>query len=120
VIFDGRHFHFDSAIVEHQNVTGADVIDQVFVINANTFLGAIFFIHGGVEHKRLPTAEGDFVIGETGNAELGALEIRKQRHEPALACRGFAYESGSFDVIFGAAVREIEAGYIHSRCNDGG
>lgn len=78
------HPHLDAAIVQHQDVAGADIVDQLLVVDANPLLGAGFFVHGRVQHEALAGGECDLVVGEPGNSQLGPLEVREQRHEAAL------------------------------------
>ena len=45
VIVNRLYFHFDAAIVQHQNVTRFYIVNQLLIVDAHTLLRACFFVH---------------------------------------------------------------------------
>jgi hypothetical protein len=119
VVADRLHFHLNAAIVQNQNVSRFHIFDQLLVVDADLFLGTRLLVHGSVQDKRLACLEGDLVLREPCDAQLGALQIGQQSDKPALGRCCFANPASAADVLFGAAVGKVESGDIHTGGDNG-
>ena len=94
-------------VVEQQDRAGADVIDELAVIE--THAGGIAALALGVEDETCAGHELDLAVGEFADADLGSLQVSHDRDFAAERARGFAHERCEVHVVPGRAVREVEA-----------
>ena len=101
------HFEFQAAIVEEQDVAIDDILGQVLVIEADTFLVAERAL--GVEDEFFAGHEGDPACLEFADANLRPLQVAQDADRaPELGCRR-ANPLGTRPMIVGRAMREIHA-----------
>ena len=115
-----HYFHFDAAVVEHQNVAGGNVFNQLLVVDAHPLGCAGVLVHAGVENEGLPGFQEYLVIGEPRDAQLGALKVGQKGNKAALCCSGFTNLARPGHVLFGAAMGEIQASNVNACFDDGG
>ena len=115
-----HHFHFDAAVVEHQNVAGGNVFNQLLVVDAHPLGCAGVLVHAGVENEGLPGFQEYLVIGEPRDAQLGTLKVGEKGNKAALCCSGFTNLAGPGHVLFGAAMGKIQASHVNASLDDGG
>ena len=120
MIIDRGDFHFNTAVIQHQNVTDADVLNQLLVVDADLVLIAGFLVHGGVEDKGLAGFEGYLVVPEAGDAQLRSLQVCQYGYKPACPGGGLPHLSGPLLMLGGTAVGEVQSGDINTGVDDPG
>ena len=97
----------DAPVVEQQHVARAHVLGQVLVVEADAFLVAE--LAARVEDEVIAVLEKDLAFLELADADLRALQVGEDADRTADLGRDLADAVGPPNVVFGAAVREVEA-----------
>ena len=104
--------HHHAAVVEQELIADAAILDQIRVIDADHFLIAGVARMGHGEAELVAFLQLDALVGELGNADLRPLQVSEQRDEAAVARGDFTDQLGPGTMLVGAAVGEIQAGYV--------
>ena len=107
-----RDVEHDQAVVQQQDVAGAQVARQVLVVEAAAFVVAQFAV--GVENERIARDEHRLVVLELADADLRALQVGHQRDFAADLARRLADPLGALAMVVGGAVREVEANHVEA------
>jgi hypothetical protein len=114
-VLHGQH---DQAVVEQQQVAGADIARQFLVIQPHTTdiprLGA-----RGVQDKGRSLLQHDLAFGELANPDLWALKVGHDGHLAAGALRRLAHQRGAVDVVLRLAVAEVQPHHIDAGIDHG-
>ncbi|MDT4837335.1 hypothetical protein FQZ97_710650 [compost metagenome] len=104
------HHQHDQAVVEQQQVAGADVARQVLVVQADAFL--IAELAGGIEDKGVARLERDLAVLELADTDLGALQVGHDGDLAPARLGGLAHQAGAVDMVLRGAVREIQPHHV--------
>ena len=109
---DPFDFEHDPAVVEQQGIAGADIFRQILVIEPDTFLIAEFATC--VEDEAVVGFQCDLAILKLANPDFRPLQIGKDADRTAQFGSDLADGIGQRNVIFGLAVREIQADDVNA------
>ena len=99
----------EQAVVQQQGVAGPAVFGEPGVVGAHLAAVAGVLVQGGVDGEGLAGFQHHRTVAETGDANLGALQIGEDRHVAGLRVGLFTDAGGDGAMIVGAAVGEIKA-----------
>ncbi len=103
----------DQAVVEQQQVTGADVARQLLVIQADALLVAQ--LAASIQREAVAGVQRDLAALELADADLRALQIGHDADLAAHPTRRLAHQLGACHVVLRGAVREIQPHHVDPR-----
>ena len=109
------HVEHDLAVVEQQHRARTDVARQLLVVEARAL--AVADLEPGVEHEALSLLERHHAVLELADADLGTLQVAKDRHGAAHLGGKLLHQRGALLVVLRRAVREIEPHHVDARAN---